>query len=254
MLQIFHVLLWNACLAAGLAITIFLTQRTRYLRCQPTLWHGLWLLVLLKLVTPPIFAIPVSVGSSRTEQFQDDHLAATLPLEGEAFSLEHEVDKTLLTKTTEAILAPRFAAAMSAIGTVALLLVSLCRVRSIGRLVRHAEPAPRWMQEAASKAAQQLKLKRVSLIRSVDGIVTPFLWVAARGPIVIIPCQLATALGRESVCLIIKHELTHYARRDHWTNAFSMIVGTLLWWNPADHGRLAQGRARIEDMEINRGR
>jgi len=224
MLQILHVMFWNACLAAGLAVAIFLTQRIRYLRCQPNLWHALWLLVLLKLVTPPIFAIPVSVGSSGTEQFQEDHLAASLSIDGYA-------DETLLTKTTEAILTPQFAVAMSALGTIALLLVSYSRVRSVGRLVRHAEPAPDWMQEAADMAARQLKLKRVPAIRTVNGIVAPFLW-AARGPIVIVPCQLATTLGRESVRLIIKHELAHYARRDHWTNAFSMTLGTLLWWNP----------------------
>jgi len=225
MLPMLHVVFWNTCLAAGLATVVFLAQRIPYLRRQPNLWHALWLLVLVKLVTPPIFAIPVSLGSSGSEPFQDDHLAAPVSLDGQA-------DEALLTKTTEAILTPQFAVAVSAVGTIALLLVSLSRVRLIGRLVRQAELGPQWMQEAAASAARQLKLKRVPSVRTVNGIVSPFLWAAPRGPLVVVPCQLARMLDRESISLVIKHELAHYARRDHWANAFSMILGTLFWWNP----------------------
>ena len=158
MSQILSVLLWNACLAAGLAVVVFLAQRIWRLRFHPNLWHALWLLVLLKLATPPIFSVPVSVESIRTERYQNDHLVSTLPLAGQALSFEGEADATLLTKMTDTILTPRFAVATSAFGSVALLLLSLSRVRQIGRLVRQAEPAPLWMQDAAVTAARQLDL------------------------------------------------------------------------------------------------
>ena len=114
MSQILSVLLWNACLAAGLAVVVFLAQRIWRLRFHPNLWHALWLLVLLKLATPPIFSVPVSVESIRTERYQNDHLVSTLPLAGQALSFEGEADATLLTKMTDTILTPRFAVATSA--------------------------------------------------------------------------------------------------------------------------------------------
>jgi hypothetical protein len=46
------------------------------------------------------------------------------------------------------------------------------------------------------------------------------------------PGRLVEGLEPDSVRLIIKHELAHYARRDHWTNSFAMIIGALFWWNP----------------------
>jgi beta-lactamase regulating signal transducer with metallopeptidase domain len=51
-----HVGLLNAVLATGLALV---AAAARFLRRRPALVHALWLLVLLKLVTPPFLAIPI---------------------------------------------------------------------------------------------------------------------------------------------------------------------------------------------------
>jgi len=246
MLPILHVLFFNACLAAGMAVVVFAAQRVRRLRAHPRLWHAMWLLVLLKLVTPPVLSVPVfsvpaavSEASAVTELPPDDRFAPALPLTDEALSFEAdlvppqgEAERTFLAATAGAILTWRFAVALSAIGTIGLLLIGLSRIRQIGRLVRHAEAAPQWMQDAAATAARQLGLRRVPHVRTVDGIVAPFLWAAPRGPVVVVPSRLAEALDADSVRLIVQHELAHYARRDHWTNTFSALLGVLFWWNP----------------------
>jgi beta-lactamase regulating signal transducer with metallopeptidase domain len=51
-----HVGLLNAAMATGLAL---LAAAARFLRRPPALVHALWLLVLLKLVTPPFLTIPI---------------------------------------------------------------------------------------------------------------------------------------------------------------------------------------------------
>ena len=239
MSQIINVLLWNACLAGGLAVVVFLAQRIRYLRNQPHVCHALWLLVLVKLVTPPLFAVPVSVGSTRSAQFPDDLLAVTSPAEDEASSESAEPlrsgrqdDGTILTQTAQFILTPQCAVAVSALGSLALLLGSLSRVRLIGRLVRHAEPAPQWMQDVAFLASQRWDVKRVPSVRIVNGTISPFLWASSRGPLIVLPRQLMTAVEPEGTRLIIQHEMSHYARRDHWTNTFATILAILFWWNP----------------------
>ncbi len=70
------------------------------------------------------------------------------------------------------------------------------------------------------------------MIQIVDGAVPPFLWASWQGPRIVLPYRLTAALEADGVRLVIKHELSHYARRDHWTMTFAAIVAMLFWWNP----------------------
>src|SRR3954471_4880261 len=58
-----HAMLSNAVAAAGLALIPAVLSLTRAGR-SPALIHGLWLLVLLKLVTPPLVTIPLDLPGS----------------------------------------------------------------------------------------------------------------------------------------------------------------------------------------------
>ncbi len=49
---------------------------------------------------------------------------------------------------------------------------------------------------------------------------------------VVMPRQLLDDLSRQQLRSIVAHELAHYARRDHWANAFALLVKALMWWNP----------------------
>jgi beta-lactamase regulating signal transducer with metallopeptidase domain len=232
-------LLWNTCFAGGLAIVLFLAQQTRYLRIRPHVCHALWLLVLVKLISPTFFAVPVSIGWAGTGQEKNERLANTLPAIGNARSgIDEPIrpgvqgEEAMPAQTLDAMLTLRFAVAVSALGSLALLLTCLSRVRQIGRLVRHTEPASQWLQERVAVASRQMRLKRVPSIRIVHGTISPFLWGTWRVPRIILPSGLISAMEPESVDLIIKHELAHYARRDHWTNSFATTLTILFWWNP----------------------
>lgn len=113
-----------------------------------------------------------------------------------------------------------------------LLLMAFFRVRAIGRLVRHAQRGPRWLEVAATDAARQFELSCTPQVRIVDNHVTPFLWVTRSGPVIVAPRGLIESLDRSGAELIIAHELAHHARRDHLTNSALMILGSLIWWNP----------------------
>ena len=54
-----NALLWNLLLTAGLAIVLAALCRLSSLRRRPALRHWLWLLLLVKLVTPPLIAVPL---------------------------------------------------------------------------------------------------------------------------------------------------------------------------------------------------
>ena len=130
-------LLWNTCLAGGLAIVVFLAQQTKYLRIRPQVCHELWLLVLVKLISPTFFAIPVSIGFARSEQVRNERLAITTfargtPTKGNAEPISAAGGEETLCATVDVMLTPQFAVAVSAFGSLALLLTSLSRVRSSG--------------------------------------------------------------------------------------------------------------------------
>ena len=57
-----HILLllgWNLCLVIPLAAIAWCACQIRAVRLRPALCHGIWLLVLLKLITPPLMSVPV---------------------------------------------------------------------------------------------------------------------------------------------------------------------------------------------------
>lgn len=223
-------LLWNTLLAGGLALAVYGAQRLRWLKWQPGVWYSLWLLVLLKLVTPPVFMIPVTVQPD-VQNFQatagpgipllDDRELNSLPPGAAAED----------SPAAAWSLAP-LGIAVSIAGTIALLTFSLVRTRRISRLVRLANPGPPWLQELAERTAREIGIRRRVSLLCVDGCVSPFLWVTRGGPVVVMPSDLVAKLEQDALGLIARHELSHYARRDHWTNAFSLTVVTLLWWNP----------------------
>src|SRR4051794_31950239 len=74
----FEAVLGNLAVAAGLAGIAFLVGRRRH---RPAVAHALWLLVLLKLLTPPIFAIPIPCLPAATAE---PALTATKPMTPES--------------------------------------------------------------------------------------------------------------------------------------------------------------------------
>ncbi|MBV8488349.1 MAG: hypothetical protein JO161_08720, partial [Planctomycetaceae bacterium] len=59
-----HIMLSNALVATALAIVPLVVRRLVH---SPALEHTLWLLVLLKLITPPVFPIPVAIAAPQRE-------------------------------------------------------------------------------------------------------------------------------------------------------------------------------------------
>src|SRR5262245_37164048 len=59
MTTVLYLVAWNTLVAAAVAVTVWLLSRMRSMQLRPALCHGLWMLVLLKLVTPTLLSVPV---------------------------------------------------------------------------------------------------------------------------------------------------------------------------------------------------
>ena len=93
MSQLFSMLLWNTCLAGGLALIVYFAQRSRWLKCHPSLWHLLWLLVLVKLVVPPVFTVPVVLQPTSQSIRPSEETSTPTTLAGEIDSSWPELNR-----------------------------------------------------------------------------------------------------------------------------------------------------------------
>ena len=113
-----------------------------------------------------------------------------------------------------------------------LLLGGYVQHRRLSRLIHSISKGSEGLQDSANAAARDFKLGRIPNVRVVDAVVTPFLWAGAGGPLVVLPLRLLDSLNSEDIGLVMKHELAHYVRRDHWSGATVSLACMLLWWNP----------------------
>ncbi len=257
----------NAGSATVLAILV--AGLSRLFSRRPAAVHCLWLLVLLKLVMPPILEVPVldrlglitareheSVSLQNPVDLADTEMSdiqvTTLPpLVSEALLyalLENYHDRISVPISTRpswwTALIPWLAGAWLA-GSVATLLLAAVRIHRFRRLLRQAYPAPHTVQQQVAALAEQIGLKRPPVALWIDATVMPMLWAVACRPRLIIPRQLWKGLEQRQQLLVLAHELAHLRRRDHVIRLFELFVTALYCWHPV----VWWGRSALRDAE-----
>lgn len=259
--RILEIGLSNAVVATGLALLAALVGR---LVRRPALAHVLWLLVLLKLVTPAFWAVPVSwpQAFAPPARTPDPDLVAPSPAvsqeaapqgediaslrEWEAVSDISEADATnrreveptqTSWETAKASLAGipwiSVIAAGWLAGAVVVLAIAGWRVACFHRLLRFGRRAPASLQEEAHQLARQLGLAWCPQLWIVPGSVAPLVWAVGGAARLVLPSHLLERLGRQQRETLLAHELAHVLRRDHWVRWLELVVTALYWWHPA---------------------
>lgn len=244
----------NAVSATVLAILV--VGLGRALGRRPAVMHCLWLLVLLKLVTPPLYELPIprlgspNAGSSRVAdggvirfvvQGSDGHsssLIAAQNLKLQALldpntarpGLHRIVPSAIITAVRDYGLPS--AVGIWVVGTVATLFVTVRRIRRFQTLLNEAQPAHEDVQEWVEDLAARLGLSRSPRAYWVSGRLSPMLWAIGRRPRLIIPTELWKKLDEHQRLTLIVHELAHLRRGDHHVRLFELVVTALYWWHP----------------------
>lgn len=228
---------------------------------RPAVRHLLWLLVLLKLITPPMISIPVAypaalesliepgkenrvwpLGSERgsSQQVASDEPASLgdddwflgnsepspAPLVSPAFSPGASAGERTITA-----LIP-FIFALWLIGTILWFAVAGIRIYRFQRLLRYGKAGPAPLQDEAFLLAQRLGLAHCPIVWLVPGRVSPLLWALGRKTCLVVPADLLDALRPEQRASLLAHELAHAKRRDHWVRWLEFLVAGLYWWLP----------------------
>jgi bla regulator protein blaR1 len=256
----------NAAAAAILAPLAAIVGRASR---RPALAHGLWLLVLLKLVTPPLVPVPIPWPSAPVPSPARWHEATTSPapeIGGPGVCLrdpDPNPDRPSQSDSPAASLAPipapptalgepgpapegstapgttlaaidSRAAALTVwlVGSSLWVCLAAVRIGRFRRLLRHAATAPAELQARAEELADRLGLARCPEVRLVPGPVSPMVWALGGPPQLLLPRALWDAMPESQRDALLVHELAHLRRRDHWVRWLELAAGALYWWHP----------------------
>lgn len=111
-----------------------------------------------------------------------------------------------------------------------LLFGSVSYVSLLASLRKCWVPQRSWQQEYESAAAE-LGVERPPELR-VHPFLGPFLCLTPRGYRLIIPADQWCSLSAAERCVVLKHELAHFARGDVWRWIPMRLVVLLHWFNP----------------------
>jgi bla regulator protein blaR1 len=227
-------------------------------RCcrRPALVHSLWLLVLLKLLTPPLVTVPLPWPAAPEPVLAPEPAPETpaLARTNEPPPTEADVDLPVAwlevradAPSPAATEAPPAAAvaggpvpgwttllpALWAAGSAGWVGLAAWRLWRFARLLRFARPAPRRLRKQARDIAARLGLERCPPVVLVPGQLSPMLWALAGSVRLLLPAELLGRLSREQQATLLAHELAHLRRRDHWVRRLEFVVTALYWWHPA---------------------
>ena len=203
----------NVVLAALIAFSAwFMQHRLR----RPAVARILWLLVLVKLVTPPAVSVPIVELPST--------MACALGL---CNCPQHALAPPVVRGALPWVLLAVWSAGAGAIAWTA-----CCRWSQFQRLAAHAQPAPSEWQSLAARLAGELSLRRPPELLAVPGRLPPLVVAGWRRPRLLLPAALLGQLNHSQSEALLLHELVHLKRGDHLVRLLELAAGVFFWWLP----------------------
>ena len=245
---------WTVVLAVAAVIGARLWRR------YPAVGHTLWLIVLLKLVTPSLvwFALPVADAQTRdisapVAPFElHSPVSAAVPLvettpggpESTAAQVVHPAEishqesfTTRLEPSRPPVARPatpwEIMRKLAVPGAVVLWLVGAVVWWSVmglnsarfRRLIRSARPAPAELRQVLERMAERLGLSSVPAACILPARVSPMVWVPLAGPPrLVLPEELWGRFDAVQQDAVVAHELAHLKRRDHWVRRLEVLA------------------------------
>jgi beta-lactamase regulating signal transducer with metallopeptidase domain len=214
----------------------------RMTRIGPVARHALWVLVLIKFVTPPLVAgpwtMPDPLGLSGVEEnssvegIAQTEASATEPIhiaETASFVSSSAGEEPMATATDD-VPAWWWLVGVWMTGSLLLAAVEGIRLFRLARRTRAASPAGSELSARVARHASSMGLAPVSIVL-VDGARAPSVWGLIR-PRILWPATLGADVPEIGTDGLIVHELAHVKRRDHLVGWIELAGGVLWWWNP----------------------
>jgi beta-lactamase regulating signal transducer with metallopeptidase domain len=234
----------NAVITSALALLVVVVCRVT--RIGPVARHALWVLVLVKFVTPPLVVWPWaapdpfglaaldlrvdgrSIAHARTSHVIDEDArtagerVGTDPSGSAVPPIEESRDRNGTRVSADAF---SLLLAIWAAGSAVLIGLEGVRLVRLARRVRVAVPGDPRIVSRAADLASRLGVRPVPVL-TITGVAAPMVWCLGR-PRLIWPADLEASIDG-----VIVHELAHIKRRDHVVGWIELLAGVVWWWNP----------------------
>jgi bla regulator protein BlaR1 len=256
----------NAVLALPIAAAALAVGR---MSRRPALAHVLWVLVLVKLITPPLVDVPVGwsidlegwltnvsvedrtsphvtapglapAGSRLDQELDSDNRGdalgtATGPASGWSASqyfrqFGRGIAGWLRSSTLKFLML--VTAVLWLVGSAVTAAVLYLRAARFSRYLRLAIRDDERLTIRVRQLSYRAGLASYPRVVVVDGVVSPMLWGVGRGVRLLFPARLAERLAAAETDALLLHELAHYARGDHWIRLLELTAYVAHWWNP----------------------
>jgi beta-lactamase regulating signal transducer with metallopeptidase domain len=221
----------NLLIAAMFILDLVLRRRVR-----PAVRHALWLVVLVKLLIPPSFAIPTGIGwwlrpreiglaqkEAATYVVTYGPARATMPLPAPNHTVVPTPRIHLSTGGWGVLLAGGI--------SLALLIVMVARWRRLRYQLRKSQTAPAWMEELLRDIQGKARCHRPVKLLQTDASISPALCGLFR-QVIVLPTALVKQLTPPQLRAVLLHELYHLRNGDVWINCFQSLLQIAFWWHP----------------------
>jgi beta-lactamase regulating signal transducer with metallopeptidase domain len=236
--------------AGVLGLTLFIAILCRRLRLGPAARHGLWLLVLLKMLIPPFIVWPwalsiwpeeMSTSAAVSGPPSEEDIAVSRKTEPPVSFRSVEEDDIASSPTIPPP-APMFPAAVNwhrwidagavvwLCGGVIVAFVQMRRLLRFRYALKGVRQAPAALVAEVERLAALLGI-RPPPVTLFPGLGSPLIWAGGR-TCLLWPAGLEAELSPEGCRAVLFHELAHLARRDHWVGRLLLLAGCVWWWHP----------------------
>jgi tol-pal system protein YbgF len=208
-------------------------------RFRPAICHALWLVVLAKLLIPPVMAWPVAIEGmlpSLPWVFTADQ--GQILVRGASETPEPAMDAAGSAGDPGQMTAflpswlhlPFVLALLWCAGGLFVLALHVFWIHRFRAMARKATPAPDWLQCCCDELAEAFGVRRPS-VKVAEGVVSALVWNPRR-PVILVSPKLLGEVEREEWRGILAHELAHLKRGDLWVGWLELAAACVWWWNP----------------------
>lgn len=247
-------LVGNTAVAIGLTLAALLAGLLR----RPAVAHALWVVVLIKLITPPVVRVPVrwtatpqqaSPAAVMVNKPAPTGLASAVaptsvtprppPARMGTVAIANAPTPVRATARQEPSRRPirvepfQMVLAIWLGGSLLYAAIAAARWRRLRRLIRQAAMAGDDFVRLVDDVAARVGLGRPPDVRVVPhGRCCSPMVFGLRRPILIVPAALTDEFSIDRQRAIIAHELAHLRRGDQWVRLLELVATPALWWHP----------------------
>ncbi|HEX4145705.1 MAG TPA: M56 family metallopeptidase [Pirellulales bacterium] len=236
-----HWLAWIVAASWQLALLILVVAGVCCLArgASPRLRHGLWLLVLAKIILPPGLTTPLSVGRWAVAPLLETTgltsiVTAPLPTSdrlenaGTTPGSEH-AGQSLAARHLPL---PMLLMALWIVGGLLFWVMVAWRYALVARILRAAHSIDEGpVRVALERIALAIPVAHVPDLLVTETITVPFLFGVFR-PRIVLPAALLQSPNDAALEAVLTHELIHWKRRDTWIGWLQVLGQSIFWFHP----------------------